>query len=241
MKMAKVLDGLLELHRVDQQLLEVRRETERLPAELADSERELLDLEERRTAKLDDARARQVAADRSNVEIKDLEARIERYQVQLNIAKTQKEYDTLRHEIAGVQERISEIETGALTAYEEADQLSAGARELDPRIDAAREKHQRARAELDDRLADLAHTREKLERQRAALAADVDPEDLRLYEQVLSRHTDGAMVLVRDGRCNECNINLTPQTYNLVLLGERLQKCRSCGRICYSEDTPGGA
>ena len=99
--------------------------------------------------------------------------------------------------------------------------------------------YEAARAQLDDRLADLAHRREKFERQRTEHARTVDEDALKLYEQVLSKHTDGAMVLVVEGRCASCNINLTPQSYNMVLIGEKPQKCRSCGRICYSEDSPG--
>jgi predicted nucleic acid-binding Zn-ribbon protein len=239
--MARVLDGLLELHRIDQELLEVQRETERLPADLADTEQELGALEEQKSQILDDAQSQQVAGDKANVEIKELETKIEKYQVQLNIAKTQKEYDTLKKEIAAAQEQISELETAALTAYEQADELTAKVRGLTPQAEDARKRLEAARAQLDDRLADLAHRREKLERQRAEQAKTIDEDDLKVYEQVLSKHTDGAMVRVHDGCCMLCNINLTPQSYNLVLIGEQIQRCRSCGRICYSEDAPGGS
>jgi predicted nucleic acid-binding Zn-ribbon protein len=237
--MAKVLDGLIELHRIDQELLEVQRESERLPAALAETEQELAALEEKRTAVLEEARGKQVSADKANVEIKDLEAKVEKYRVQQNIAKTQKEYDTLTSEITAAQKQISELETGALTAYEEADELGTRAQEIDPQIAEARKKLEVAKAELDDRLADLAHKREKLDRRRGEQTKNIDPEDLGLYEQVLAKHTDGAMVRVDNGLCTTCHISLTPQSYNMVLIGETVQKCRSCGRICYSEDAPG--
>ncbi len=237
--MAKVIDGLLELHGIDQQLAKVRRESQRLPAALAETEREMAALEEKKAALLAEAREQQVAADKANIEIKSLEEKTEKYQVQLNIAKTQKEFDALRSEIATVQGEISEIETGALTAYEEADQLSAAARELEPQVAAVGEKLKTARAEFDDRLADLEHRKEKLLRERGERVKNIDEDDLKLYEQVLSKHTEGAMTPVKDGICTLCNMRLTPQSYNLVLIGERTQKCRSCGRICYSEDGPG--
>jgi len=237
--MAKVLDGLIALHKIDQELVAVRGDARRLPAALAKTEQELAALEASKAGILEEVQQKQVAADRANVEIKDLEGKIEKYQMQLNIAKTQKEYDTLKHEISGAQEQISELETGALTAYEEADTLSTSAGEIDPQIDEARGKIEKARGELQDRLADLEHQREKLERQRAEMTKAVDPDGLKLYEQVLSKHSDGAMVRVENGLCTVCNISLTPQSYNMVLIGEAPQKCRSCGRICYSEDSPG--
>ncbi len=236
--MARVLDSLIELHKIDQQLVEVQRETERLPEALAEAEQELTALEEKRTGILQEARDKQVAADKSDVTVKDLQGKIEKYQVQLNIAKTQKEYDTLKHEIAAAEEQISEIETGALTAMEEADELGGRAREMEPEAAAVKKKLDTARGELDDRLADLAHKREKLERQRAEHVKTVGEDELKLYELVRTKHKDGAMVLVRDGRCTICNINLTPQSWNMVLIGETPQQCRSCGRICFNEESP---
>jgi uncharacterized protein len=237
--MAKVLDGLLELHRTDQERRDVQREAERLPAALTATEAELAGLEEKRAALLEEVKNKQVIADRSNVEIKTIEEKIDKYQVQLNITKTQKEFNTLKHEITVAQEQISELETGALTAYEEADSLGASARELDPLIADAQKRLKKAGDELKDRLADLDHEREKLDRQRTEQVKKVDGDDLKLYELVLSKHTDGALVRIDNGLCTVCNISLTPQSYNLVLIGAAPQKCRSCGRICYSEDSPG--
>ena len=238
--MAKVLDGLLALHRIDQEIRDVDREAQRLPAELAAAEEELAAVETRKAALLAEAREQQVAADRTNVEIKELEGKREKYLAQLNIAKTQKEYDTLRGEIAAVADAVSGIETGALTAYEEADALASRARELDPQIAAVKAKLAAARAELDGKLAELATRRAGLVARRSGQTRSVDEDALRLYEHVLSKHRDAAMVRVAAGLCCTCNISLTPQSYNLVLIGEQPQQCRSCGRICFCENGPGG-
>ncbi len=237
--MAKVLEGLIELHKIDQELVAIHGEAQRLPAALATTEQELAALEAKRAGILDEVKQRQVDADRSNVEIKGLEGKIDKYQTQLNIAKTQKEYDTLKSEISAAQKQISELETGALTAYEEADALGTSARDIDPQIAESKKSLEKANGELQDRLADLDHKREKLDRQRAEKTKAVNADDLKLYEQIFSKHTDGALVRVEDELCTVCNISLTPQSYNLVLIGESPQKCRSCGRICYSEDSPG--
>ncbi|MHC4916822.1 MAG: zinc ribbon domain-containing protein, partial [Planctomycetota bacterium] len=95
--MPKVLDGLTELHKIDQQLVEVQRETERLPEALAESEQELAALEEKRAGVLKEAQDKQVAADKSDLDLKDLQGKKDKYVVQLNIVKNQKQYDTLKH------------------------------------------------------------------------------------------------------------------------------------------------
>jgi len=238
--MARIIEQLLELHRIDQELGDVARESERLPAEVAAWEEKLAELEGEKAVILEENRGKRVAAEEADLKIKGLEEQLARYQVQLNITKTQKEYDAIRHEITACQEQVSETETGALTAYEEADQLAARAAGLDPGMEELEKSLEAARAELDDRLADLAHRREKLLRERGKCTGDIDGDDLKLYGLVLSKHPEGAMTRVENGTCTLCNISLTPQTYNLVLMGEKIQQCRSCGRICYSQDAPGG-
>ena len=234
--MAKVIDTLLELHRIDLETRDVEILIERLPADLASTEQELAALEEKKAGIHEAAVARQVAADEANLQIKDLEGKIEKYQMQLNIAKTQKEYDTLKSEITAAREQIGELEVSALTAYEEADALQAQARDLDPEIQEAGARLEKARAELQDRLADLENAREKLGRQRAGQVENVPADALKVYEQVNSKHRGNAMALITDGICTLCNMKAMPQAWNLVIIGEEPQQCRSCGRILYVED-----
>jgi hypothetical protein len=232
--MSKMIESLLALHQIDQKIRDTDRLIERLPAELADGEAELAALEGRKAEILSQARARQVEADRANVEIKDLEGRIDKYQLQLNIAKTQKEFDVLKSEIATAQAGISELETAALTAYEEADGLGVQARGLDPEIAAVQQRLKEQRAALDGRLNELRKDRQELAACRSGATAGVEAEALKIYSQVLAKYTDGAMARVELGICTYCNMKLSPQSWNLVLMGDRPQQCRSCGRICFS-------
>jgi len=48
------------------------------------------------------------------------------------------------------------------------------------------------------------------------------------------------MTRIADGVCVAYNMRLSPQVYNLILIGDPVQQCRSCGRLCYAEK-PAGA
>jgi predicted nucleic acid-binding Zn-ribbon protein len=234
--MATTLQMLLELNKIDLELADVRRGMEEKPAAVAAAEKELADLETSRAALAAQAREAQVAADKSSVEIKSFEEKVQKYGVQLNITKTQKEYDAIRSEIAGCEKQISDIETAALEAYEKAEGLNRQARELDPRIAEVKKRLEAARAALAGELAELEKQKAGLLDRRAELVKPVDPDDLRRYEQALAKHPDGAMTRVGDGGlCISCNMKLSPQVYNLVLIGDPVQQCRSCGRLCYSD------
>ncbi len=233
--MATTLQLLLELHKIDLELTDIARETEARPAAVAATENELAATEAERAALQAQARDAQVEADRSGVEIKSLEEKIEKYQGQLNIVKTQKEYDVIRSEIAGCQKQISDLETGALEAYEKAEELTGKARALDPAIAGKKKALEAARSVLADQLADLEHRKEKLLRERAGAVKPIEAEELRRYEQALAKYPGQAMSRVDNGICVSCNMKLSPQVYNLVLIGDPPQQCRSCGRLLYAE------
>jgi len=238
--MATTLQLLQKLHEIDIELADIAREMQARPAAVAAAESELAARSEERAAFLAQARAAQVEADRSGVEIKAFEEQSAKYQVQLNIIKTQKEYDVIRSEIAGCQKQISDMETGALEGYEKAEGLSRQARALDPVIAAGKKELEAAREVLADQLADLEHRKEKLLRQRAEAVKPIDSDELHRYEQAQAKHPGAAMTRVEDGVCVACNMRLSPQVYNLVLIGDPVQQCRSCGRLCYADKPAGG-
>ncbi|HOX07232.1 MAG TPA: hypothetical protein PK280_12580, partial [Planctomycetota bacterium] len=164
---------------------------------------------------------------------------IQKYQTQLNIVKTQKEYDAIRSEVAGCQKQISDFETSALEAYEKAETLTGRARGMDPAIATRKKELEAARSVLADQLADLAHRREKAERSRAEAVKPIDPEELRRYDNAQGKYPGAAMSRVDNGICVACNMKLSPQVYNLVLIGDPPQQCRSCGRVLYAEKSAG--
>jgi hypothetical protein len=54
-----------------------------------------------------------------------------------------------------------------------------------------------------------------------------------------------AVVSVRNGTCQGCNMNIPPQLYNVLQRGQTIETCPSCHRIIYWEeimkDDPAGA
>jgi hypothetical protein len=233
--MATTLQLLQELHKIDVELSDIAREMAAKPAAVAAAEAELAAREAERTELAAQARAAQVEADRSGVEIKSLEEKIVKYQGQLNIIKTQKEYDVVRGEIAACQKQISDFETAALEAYDRAEGLTKQARALDPVVAETKKALEAARSVLADQLADLGHRKEKAVRARAEAVKPIDPEDLRRYDNAEEKYPGAAMSRVDNGKCVACNMMLPPQVFNLVLIGDPPQQCRSCGRMLYAE------
>lgn len=71
--------------------------------------------------------------------------------------------------------------------------------------------------------------------ERDKLAAAVKPEVLKRYSNIRMRR-GLAVVSVRNGTCQGCNMNIPPQLFIVIQRGQTIETCPSCHRIIYWED-----
>jgi predicted nucleic acid-binding Zn-ribbon protein len=83
-------------------------------------------------------------------------------------------------------------------------------------------------AEIEAKIAELRAERDKL-------AATVKPEVLKRYGNIRMRR-GLAVVSVRNGTCQGCNMNIPPQLFIVIQRGLTIETCPSCHRIIYWED-----
>jgi predicted nucleic acid-binding Zn-ribbon protein len=83
-------------------------------------------------------------------------------------------------------------------------------------------------AEIEGKIAELRAERDKL-------AAEVKPDVLKRYSSIRLRR-GLAVVSVRNGTCQGCNMNIPPQLYNVLQRGVSVETCPSCHRIIYWEE-----
>ncbi len=77
----------------------------------------------------------------------------------------------------------------------------------------------------------------QLKVERDALAANADPETLRIYERLLRNKKDRVVVPIENRACSGCHIALTAQHENIVRKKEGLVFCEHCSRIHFWQDT----
>jgi predicted nucleic acid-binding Zn-ribbon protein len=142
-----------------------------------------------------------------------------------------KELEALQHEIANVQTRRSDREDELLALLEIREQVEADATEAERASTALRAKVDEvvaaAAAELVSVDADLADRTAE----RSAIAPDIEPAVLDLYED-LRRHKKGvgAAALV-DGVCQACHEQLSAVVLDAMKRSEGIRRCEHCRRI----------
>ena len=179
-------------------------------------------------------------ADRKKIEaeVASIQTRLSKYKGQLLELKTNKEYQTMLHEIATAEAAIRSHEDVVLERMEDAENL---ARELKTAEAELKSQQAAIAAEctaLDEEAKKLQQRVAEASAARGTVASQLQPDTLRLFEFVARQRKGQAVAEARDGTCSVCHVRMRPQVYNEVRRGDTLIQCESCQRILYFSPAP---
>jgi predicted nucleic acid-binding Zn-ribbon protein len=229
--MRDVLNLLLQLQEIDEDLGELDRSKVYLPEMIANINTEVEALEkdigESETTLLESKkRQKQVELD-----IETDKEDLAKYQRQMKVIKTNKEYDALVGEIDTRKQRISDNEDEILklmgTIEETTEKLAQSKAQLaEVRLanDATLESLKNQMESLETKIADK-------QKQRGGLVKTVDRKALSMYERIRKGKGGMAVVPLRKRACGGCFKQIPPQLTQEIRRGDKLYTCDSCGRI----------
>ena len=119
--------ALRELHRIHQQLAELRDRLERGPKQVRAREANVALLEQRLAEAREKAKQTQVAVDRKQLDLKSGEQKVVDLRVKLNQANSNREYQSFIEQIAAAEMAGSVLSDEILEGMEKVDQLTAAA------------------------------------------------------------------------------------------------------------------
>ena len=224
--------ALRELHRIHQQLRDLRERLDRGPRQIQARQNNAESLDEERDAAHENVQKTKVLNDQKQLDLKSGENKIEDLRTKLNACSSNKEYQALLEQIAAAEmansvladeilegfDRIDELEKLAAAAV---DRAAQGQRDLEATRDVVREEEQLIRG-------DLARLQKELEKAEQALPADFQVD----YRRVIRGKGADGLAVADDGVCAGCGQQITLNMQNELLLS-RAVFCRSCGRLLY--------
>jgi predicted nucleic acid-binding Zn-ribbon protein len=150
-------------------------------------------------------------------------------------AKNSKEYMAAQREIEQRRESLTgrEAEIGKLVEAIDAKKklLADRANDVQALRDSIEKDVEAARGRMNELEGKIA----ELRKERSALATGIKPDVMKRYSTIRMRR-GLAVVSVRGGTCQGCNMNIPPQLYNQLQRGLSIETCPSCHRIIYWED-----
>ena len=241
--MREEIGRLIQLQNLDQTIKKLNATKKELTAEAVEADRKSGADKRNAADRAEESKSFRAAMHKREAELKAIEGKIDRLQTQLNIIKTNKEYAALQHEIVGLKADSSRLEDEILRMIERVEADEAELKRLAAESDKAAQAAKGRNQAIETALADADARIERLKKERAELAAGIPAEYLAPYNRLLRKGDGRAMAACRSFVCEGCRMSLTANTVNLLMAGNRLVYCHSCGRILYladDEDVHGG-
>lgn len=188
----------------------------------------------------DESKNRRAQIDKLEVDLKSKENKVDQLNIQLNTAKTNKEYSALQHEIATIKADASLIEDQLLSLMDEAEDSAQQQKKREEEIKAAENQLNKVDEEIQRKAAENDGAIQKLKDERQNILQNLDV-DLRVTYERLMRSKNGKAVVKApladsqgdDRICSGCFMRLTSNTTSMLMRGDLLVRCHSCGRILF--------
>jgi predicted nucleic acid-binding Zn-ribbon protein len=224
--------ALRELHRIHQQLAELRDRLERGPKQVRAREANVTQLEARLAEAREKAKQTQMSVDRKQLDLKAGEQKVVDLRVKLNTANSNREYQALLEQIAAAEMAGSVLSDEILEGLEKIDEHAVLVKEAEKNLASGKQELEKARKGVDDSAAsinaDVARLEAELVEAERALPGDIKSD----YQRVVRSKGADSLSSVDDGVCTGCGQQITLNMQNELQLS-KLVFCKACGRLLY--------
>ena len=231
--MNQTLEQLIKLQEIDQRLLEIRDFMGDLPSAVETQEKEIATMESANVEKQNRIIEVEKEMRHYEREIEDMNTQMVKYKDQLYLVKSNKEYDSLNHEIDHMKTKISDSETQLLNLIEEKDTLKEAVKLNKGKMESITEALSSNRMELKSAMAETQTEQEELETNRSNLFKDIEPIKLNAYEKIRKGREGVGMVSIIGQACGGCYSQLPPQMIIEIKKSTDIITCPSCSIMLF--------
>ncbi len=172
----------------------------------------------------------------TEAEIQVHDQRIKTSSERLKQVKTNREYQALQREIDDGKKRKEELETLLLKYLEQQENAAENLKKQEADFNQLVEKIRSDKKGIDKKSASHKELLRKYKQQKETIGRDLNPELLKLFNEIAESNGGLVVAPVKDEVCMGCFMNIPPQLYIDVLRGKSLVMCPQCNRILYHAD-----
>ncbi len=231
------LQRLIELQKLDIQIMEIERKCKELPTSLQEldqnaafSQSRLASLKENLERKTKERKKLDQLLEQERQRTQKLEARL------LEV-KTNREYQAALAEIAQSKAASRELEDQILELMEQIENLSQEVAKREVENRELLQKTENEKKELEENVANDNRNRDLCNSRRKEITKGIMPAILDRYERIRQRRHGLAVVTARDSTCMGCRMKIPPQMYIELQKIENsdLIYCPFCQRVLFWE------
>ena len=231
--MMEQIKHLLDLQEVMSQAKQLEDEKRKIPLEAADLKKLFEEKEAEFLAADKEFQVFKAQRLEKEREIEEERDKVEKAKAKLMSIKTNKEYYAMLKEIDGTRRSNTTREDellSLLSKYEESEKHLA---ERKAELDDVTGKYQERMTEITARMGSFDADIEKILVRKREVAAKLDKGLVSRFETIFERREGVAIASAVNCSCTACNMNISPQLFNLLQREEKIHTCPNCNRIIY--------
>ncbi|MFN7182126.1 MAG: zinc ribbon domain-containing protein [Planctomycetota bacterium] len=240
------LEKLWELQNLDSRIDNIKKEIEKNQKIIENARLELARTKETFNLKKEELKKKRLKLKELENDLKEYEEKIKKLVAQLYATKTNQEYSTLDAQIKNLKAdrnlKEDEVLNFAIQLDEGDEELNLERKEIEKKEFLLAEQEKQIKAIIEQYREEISN----LEKLKSALREQIDAHLLSNYDKIMLKKSDRkALAYIKpldEARktpeespntwaCSECNVTITIQELNTILLNKEIVLCRSCSRI----------
>jgi hypothetical protein len=223
---------LRQLHRIHQQLGDLRERLARGPKQLKAREANLTRLDAELAEVKNTVKAARVGADQKQLLLRSGEGKIADLKAKLNAASSNREYQALKDQIAADEMANSVLADEILEALEKIDETQLVVGEADQKVLKAKEELTKTQQQVRELEGLLAGDIQRLEAELKETEKELPVDFREAYQRLVKSKGSDAMAPVEGENCGGCFQVITANMFSSMLMN-KVVFCGNCGRLLY--------
>ncbi len=233
--MTSATESLKDLHQLHLQIEESQAELKRGPMQIQARENIVKKKEIALSEFLDNLTQLKKTSDSKSLDLKTLEAKLENLSGKLNVASSNREFDTIKGQIGADEMAKSVLEDEILELMDRIDEESGKQSHFEQELESAKQEASRFAEQFKQRSAELKQILEDLNLKLQAAEKMLPSEPLVLYRRLVTQKGAKAMAKVSGGACSNCFVSITAQQ-KIFINTDTFEFCTNCGSLLYKDD-----
>ena len=167
----------------------------------------------------------------------DAETQRETFEKQMDVIKTQREYEALDKEIRDATEKEQQLRKDILREEKELEELVYSFESEEAMINEQEEELKAEEEKINQESEGKREILKQLESEEAKIVPGLDEEILFKFERIIRNKSGIGIVPVKRSVCTGCHMIFPAQFQNDVRAGDKILFCPYCSRILYYEES----
>ncbi len=223
---------LRSLHRIHRQRTDLRSRIERGPRQIKAGEAMVAKATGDLQAATDAVRKAKLASDEKQLQLATRESKIKGLEAKLNTAASNREFSTLKDQIAADKQANLVLSDEILEALEHIDELSAAAQSAKTELEKQQADHATRTGEVQSKDEDLRADLERVENELAEHEQKIPAAVKSDYKRITDAKGEEGLAPVEDASCGGCYQTLTTQHIETLRMSILL-RCPNCNAFLY--------